>query len=139
MPVLLRLHLLHLLQLLHFNAILQHAEEVLAEIKEDQGCSFDQLYVNHIVGRKFADFSLLQTFSLLKSDALTVAFVGDVPSRFALGLVRLLQNADVKSKELPREKIVDHSFIVEYGLAFQANPALKLAVFAFRHLPVLSK
>ena len=60
-----------------------------------------------------------------------------MPTRLALGLVRLLQNANVKSKEFPWEEVVDHSLVVENGLAFQANSALKLAVFAFGHLPVL--
>jgi hypothetical protein len=45
---------------LHIDTILHHAEEILSEIQEDQWRTFDQLDVDHVVGRKFTDLTIFQ-------------------------------------------------------------------------------
>ena len=57
--LLLFLILLNLLELLHLHASLHHAEEVLREIQEHQRCPLDQLNIDHVVCRKFTDFTPL--------------------------------------------------------------------------------
>ena len=70
--------LLNLLQLLHFYSILHHTEKILAEIQEDQRCSFNQLNVDHVVSRKFADFAFFERVSLLQGNSLAISLGGDM-------------------------------------------------------------
>ena len=115
---------------MHLNSCLDHVEEVLSEVKEHKRRSLDQLHIDIVVCGGAANLLSLTLAIRLVSFVIgcirATSHVG--ATGLALGLVRLFKDADVETKELSRQKVLDHLVVIKQWFLLKSDTTLQLVV-----------